>query len=315
MTTLLAASSAGILRIDDDGNATNEAPVAGAFASRGPDCLYAATPQAALWRRELDGSWTVLNERAVDEEVWSFAADPKIPGRLYLGVSPALLYRSDDEGTTWTACESLKRIPGYDTWTFPPPPHIPHVRSIALDPEVEGGVYIGVEEGGVYRSPDGGDTWESLNEGLYWDVHTVAPAAEADGDLYATTGAGFHLSRDGGKHWEHITQGIPNRYTVPLLVSQVNGRLFTAAAAGPPPTWSSGVNGAIFRSDDRGGSWRLLEKGLPPRFDTMVSALVESDSGRLYAASGGDIYGSEDGGESWKLVTSILGGVRSLAVI
>jgi photosystem II stability/assembly factor-like uncharacterized protein len=313
MSDLLIATDAGILRFDDDGAHPEPGPESAAFLARGDGRVFAATAAGAIWRRYSAGTWSEVNPRAVDEEIWSFAADPRLPGRLYLGVSPALLYRSDDGGVSWTACESVKRIPGYETWTFPPPPHIPHVRSIAADPEVEGGVYIGVEEGGVFRSPDGGQTWQSLNEGLYWDVHTVVPARGGN-ELYATTGAGFHVSTDAGGHWRHVRDGITNRYTVPLLASQAEGRLFTAAAAGPPPTWSAGTNAAIYRSDDRGNSWRRLEAGLPPRFEIMVGALVEDDAGRLYAAAGGDVYRSENAGVSWQLVAGGLRTVRALAL-
>jgi photosystem II stability/assembly factor-like uncharacterized protein len=253
-----------------------------------------------------------VNDRVVADEVWSIAIDPRLPGRVYLGVSPALLYRSDDGGESWTACDSVKRIPGYETWTFPPPPHIAHVRSIAIDPNMLGGVYIGVEEGGVYHSPNGGETWESLNEGLYWDVHTVRPGV-SDNDLFATTGAGFHKSSDRGRSWSHVTNGIDRRYTVPLLVSRaIPGVLYTAAAGGPPPSWAQGVNAAIYRSDDRGENWQRLKDGLPERFDVMVNSLEEDDEGRIYAAAGGEIYMSKDRGNSWKSIASELIGVRSL---
>jgi photosystem II stability/assembly factor-like uncharacterized protein len=301
MSELLAGGAAGVWRIDRNSAQLEDGPRDIAFMSQGADATFAVSRAAALWRRPRGGSWQLISERAVPDEVYSIGADPKLPGRLWLGVSPALVYRSNDEGASWTACDSLKRVPGYDTWTFPPPPHIPHVRSIAADPKHPGAVYIGVEEGGIYRSADGGETWESLNDGLYWDVHTVAPPAEG-ADLYATTGAGFHRSDDAGKHWRHVTQGIDRRYTVPLLASrQKPGRLFTAAAMGPPPTWRDGLNGALYRSDDAGQAWRRLSNGLPERFDVMVSGLVEDENGRVYAAAGGQVFVSEDGGESWNI--------------
>ena len=120
---------------------------------------------------------------------------------------------------------------------------------------------IGVEEGGIYHSGDEGETWESLNEGLYWDVHTVVPDAEG-ARLYATTGRGFYRSDDGGRHWRYLMTGLDRRYTVPLVASQQRpGRLYTAAAAGPPPSWRQGANAAVYRSDDGGERWVRLERG------------------------------------------------------
>lgn len=316
MSTLLIGSDSGVFRLTDDGAHLQEVgpPEASFFAVTAAKEAFAITRAGALWARTVGGAWHLRNERAVADEVWSFATEPGPDGRLYLGVSPALLHRSDDDGASWTACESVRSIPGYERWTFPPPPHVPHVRSIATDPTVAGAVYIGVEEGGVYRSGDGGDTWENLNDGLNWDVHTISPALDGSG-LYATTGAGFHRSDDGGRHWRHVEQGLDRGYTVSLLVSRAQRhRVFVAAAAGPPPTWSRGADAAIYRSDNGGEHWTQLTDGLPSRFDTMVSAIVEDDAGRVYAAAGQELFASE-GGSSWHLVARGLPKVRALATL
>jgi photosystem II stability/assembly factor-like uncharacterized protein len=230
-------------------------------------------------------------------------------------VSPALLYRSDDGGETWTACVSVRRIPGYERWTFPPPPHIPHVRSIAPDPLVEGAVYIGVEEGGVYRSPDGGETWESLNEGLYWDVHAVLPGPDGQ-RLYATTGGGFYRSDDGGRRWEQRMAGLDRRYTVGLALAPAQPRrLYVAAAATPPPGWREGANAALYASEDAGEHWRRLTGGLPDRLDEMVGALMADEDGGVSAAAGGTLFVSRDGGASWRCLATGLPRIRALALL
>ena len=309
MSELLAATNLGVIRIDGGSVRQEEGPASVHFLARGVDGVYACTDTGAIWRRARNG-WELVTERAVEDDVWSFAADPRLTGRLYLGVSPAMFYRSSDDGATWIACESLKRLPGYETWTFPPPPHIPHVRSIAFDPAVEGGIYIGVEEGGVYRSRDGGDTWQSLNEGLYWDVHTVVPAA-AGSDVYATTGAGFHYSEDGGAQWTHVP--LAHRYTVPLIAPKSSAdALVTVAAAGPPPTWARGVNGAVYKSHDAGRSWGHVEEGLPAALDRMPSSLIEDADGRLHLSIGDTVLSSDDAGDSWRTLAADLPEVRSL---
>jgi hypothetical protein len=211
MSELLIGTQSGVFRLGNDENLQHEeGPATVAFLTRAHEGVVALTQQGALWRRTSSNVWKLVHEHPVAEDVWACGADPRVPGRLYLGVSPALLYWSDDGGASWMACEAIRRIPGYERWTFPPPPHIPHVRSVVPDPQVIGAVYIGVEEGGIYRTGDQGETWESLNEGLYWDVHTVTPAS-AGLRLYATTGRGFYRSDDGGQHWRHLMDGLERR--------------------------------------------------------------------------------------------------------
>jgi len=316
MSELLIGTDRGVFRLENDGNIhQEEGPPTVAFMTRAHEGISVVTKEGALWRRTGGDGWQLLHERPVAEDIWAFAADPRVAGRLYLGVSPALLYWSDDGGVSWKACEAIRRIPGYESWTFPPPPHIPHVRSVAPDPQVVGAVYIGVEEGGIYRSGDQGETWESLNEGLYWDVHTVTPAPQG-GPLYATTGRGFYRSDDGGCHWSHLMTGLDRRYTVPLMASRRRpGRLYTAAAAGPPPGWRQGANAALYRSDDGGEHWVRLEQGLPQQFDAMVRQIAVDDAETLYIAAGHELFISQDEGDSWRRLAVELPTIQALAVL
>jgi photosystem II stability/assembly factor-like uncharacterized protein len=316
MSELLIGTDSGIFRLGNDGNIRREeGPPTVAFLTRAHEGVLALTREGALWGKAGANAWQLVNARPVAEDIWAFAADPRVDGRLYLGVSPAMLYWSNDGGVGWKCCDAIRRIPGYESWTFPPPPHIPHVRSVAADPQVVGAVYIGVEEGGIYHSGDQGETWESLNEGLYWDVHTVTPASEG-ARLYVTTGGGFYRSDDGGHHWQHLMSGLERRYTVPLVASrQRPGRLYTAAAASPPPGWRQGANAALYRSDDGGEHWERLEQGLPPQFDVMVRQIALDDEETLYIASGHELFASQDDGDSWRRLSDDLPAVQALAAV
>ena len=231
-----------------------------------PALIYAGSTEHVRGKgtlaRSTDGgrTWTdITPPLAREEEVWSLAASPAVQDRVFVGTSHARLFRSDDRGRIFHECEGFLKIPGRDRWTFPPPPHIPHVRSIAFDPHEPSTMYVGVEEGGIYCSRNAGASFEALNDGLYADIHTVAVDARDSRRLYATTGAGFYLSSNAGKSWEQVTRGLNRTYTVPLLVSGSDrDDVFTAAAMGPPPTWRVGPTGpdaVLFRSADRGESF------------------------------------------------------------
>jgi photosystem II stability/assembly factor-like uncharacterized protein len=166
--------------------------------------------------RSSDGgrTWTDISPAAArEEEVWAVAASPAVRDRVFVGTSHARLLRSDDRGRTFHECKSFLAIPGRERWTFPPPPHIPHVRSIAFDPRDPDAMYVGVEEGGVFRTRDGGASFEPLNDGLYFDVHTVAVDPRDSRRLYATTGRGCR---------PFVAPGAPGNH--PLLHRSAAGR-------------------------------------------------------------------------------------------
>jgi hypothetical protein len=70
--------------------------------------------------------------------------------------------------------------------------------------------------------------------------------------IFVTTGRGFYTSPDAGASWKYL-KGLNRSYTVPLLVTDRD--VFIAAAAGPPPLWPMGSDGAdalLFQSADHG---------------------------------------------------------------
>ena len=110
--------------------------------------------------------------------------------------------------------------------------------------------------------------------------------------------------------------GLDRRYTVPLVASRRRpARLYTAAAAGPPPGWRQGANAALYRSDDGGEHWVRLEQGLPQQFDAMVRQIAVDDAETLYIAAGHELFISQDEGDSWRRLAGELPTVQALAVL
>lgn len=95
---------------------------------------------------------------------------------LAVGTEPADVFCSPDGGATWSAgTDSFSSAPSRAQWSFPAPPHQPHVLSLE---STEGGqIAAGIEVGGVLvsSSSDGGASgggWEERNTGAYADVHS-----------------------------------------------------------------------------------------------------------------------------------------------
>src|SRR5208282_3168712 len=137
-----------------------------------PSVIYAGGTEHVRGKgtlaRSTDGgrSWTDITPAAArEEEVWALAASPAVKDQVFVGTSHARLFCSDDRGRSFRECPGFQEIPGRDRWSFPPPPHIPHVRSISFDPHDSRRLYA-TTGGGFYLSENGGASWRRITEGI-----------------------------------------------------------------------------------------------------------------------------------------------------
>ncbi|MFQ5875583.1 MAG: hypothetical protein ACE5JL_17545, partial [Dehalococcoidia bacterium] len=216
--------------------------------------LFAGLPRDGVYKADgSPGSW----RRILEADVRGLAISPHDPSVLFAGTEPASVFRSVDGGETWEELSAVKELPSVPQWTFPAPPHQPHVRTfdfISGEPQT---VLAGVEVGGVIRSQDGGETWEEIGEGIYEDVHYILANPKSPDVVYSTTGAGFYRSLDRARTWEFTFEGISNFYTHPVVARpDAPEVVYVAAASGAPPSFSrpSGAEALIFRSRDAGKS-------------------------------------------------------------
>jgi len=194
-----------------------------------------------------------------DEEVWSLAAAPDRSGEVFIGTSHARLFRSENRGRTLRECAAFARIPGRDRWSLAQAPHIPRVRALCFDHAKPPVLYAGVEGGGVFRSHDRGESFEPLSPRIPADIHCLTPGFSESSRLFAATGEGLFFAHGRGHSWTQAS-GLSRAYVVPVL-PRPNGTVYTAAAAGPPATWSIdqiGAGALLFRSTDRGASFQPI---------------------------------------------------------
>ena len=276
--------------------------------------LFASAREGGVFRSNDGGqNW----DPALEANAWCVSVAQN--GTAYAGVQPAGVYRSRNGGTDWQDLETIRALPSYGTWSFPGASRTAHVRSLvfsSMDPRF---VYGGVEVGGAIGSSDGGETWSELRQGVDLDIHTLACAPNDANRLYAATGGGLYRSRNGGAAWERAYQGLHSTYTVPLAVHPTDARMvFTAAAKGPPPSWS-GPDGAavvIYRSSDGADTWVPVMEGLPPTLpgEVYVLAVDPASPDTLYAGTGdGQVLVSRSLGDSWRLLAEGLPPVHALA--
>ena len=278
--------------------------------------LAGAHADGGLWVSE-DGAgaaWRQLSDGLDRPHIYGLARR-RIGDRvsLFAGTEPAALYRSEDFGETWTEIESLREVPGTEKWTFPPPPHLPHVKSVVFHPARERTFYALVEQGALLRTDDDGETWTELagyagpDDTTYRDVHRLVISENDPRLFYLATGEGLYRSGDGGRSWEHLMPragriGYPDFL---FFDPRDDGILFLGGARNDPGKWFGDpmADSIVARSTDGGRSWLELDHGMPspvaPAFEAMC--LHHWDGGMMLAVgtATGEIYVSENAGASW----------------
>ena len=267
--------------------------------------ILASVRHQGVFRSEDSGdSWAPVLK---DVDAWSIANAPD--GTLFSGVEPAGVYRSRTGGRDWEELSTIKKLPTYDRWSFPPPPHVAHVRTFVFAHDDPRTIYAGIEVGGVIGTKDGGDTWQELNEGVYPDIHNMAIASDGGDVVYAATGRGFFKSENAGSSWTLATQGLHSIYMRPVVVHPENQKmLFTSAATGSPPGWNrpEGAETVLYRSSDSGANWEPIMEGLKPTLYGSVDAIAvdPQHTSTLYAGtSEGQVLVSESLGDTWQTLT------------
>jgi photosystem II stability/assembly factor-like uncharacterized protein len=256
--------------------------------------ILAAVPKDGLYTIGAD-----TDQRVWDGDARASAVGPD--GSFYVGTEPAMVFRSDDRGTSWTRCSRIDQLPTRAKWYFPPPPHEPHVRSIDFLPDDTRSVLVGIEVGGVLLSRDRGESWAEMNEGVYVDVHQVRPDRLAAGRLIAATGNGLYLSEDHAASWQRITVGGGEAYAVGVGFNpQRAGEVLIATGDRPP-----GLNARVFHSLDGGRSWTQIAHSTLPNKYARVPVLLFAEGSAWIMTDDGQVFRSDDARGGWSLVAEL----------
>jgi photosystem II stability/assembly factor-like uncharacterized protein len=163
----------------------------------------------------------------------------------------------------------------------------------------------------VYRSTDGGRTWAKRIEGLISDdIHGLAVVRDnGRRKLFATTNKGLHLSLDDGESWQFRQLDSEWQYTR-AIVERADGRgtIFLSNGNGPP-----GSTGRLLRSRDYGETWS--DARLPGELNSTLwcIAVHPSNPNLVFVCTNyGQLYLSEDGGDTWAKLKREFGEIRAL---
>jgi len=213
----------------------------------------------------------------------------------------------------------MLKVRNTDRWSFPPPPHIAHVKNVAFHPANPNRIYICIEQGALLRTDDAGETWDEVSgyeddaDFFYNDNHRVLIRPSDPEDFLMNGGEGLYRSRHG--EWSHLTTrddriGYPDAMFLDPF--DENG-VIVGGPQNAPRLWRDQdkpmADPTVLRSDDGGVTWRGLNEGLPKIVGNIegMGMHVHGRTVSLYAGTAtGEVFHSDDAGGNWTLLAENL---------
>ncbi|MGZ8938461.1 MAG: WD40/YVTN/BNR-like repeat-containing protein [Limisphaerales bacterium] len=256
-----------------------------------PEVVYAGAEDAALFK-SVDGgkSWKELSAlRQVKGTLWQPGAggmavhtillDPRNANRIYVAISAAGAFRTDDGGKSWRpinkGLKSQYELPDPDA-------EVGHcVHRIAIHPSRPDVVFM-QKHWDVMRSDNSGDFWTEVSGnlptdfGFPIDVHAHEPETiyvvpiKSDSEHFPIDGKlQMYRSRSGGNDWEALTKGLPQKDCYVNVLRDA----MSIDSLEPCGVYFGTTGGQVYVSADGGDSWSAIVRDLPPVLSVEVQTL------------------------------------------
>jgi photosystem II stability/assembly factor-like uncharacterized protein len=261
-------------------------------ASR-PNTIWCGVDPGSLFRSD-DGGRNWGEIRALTEHptrkhwqpgagglmVHTIILDPRDSNRMFVGISAAGCFRTDDDGKTWRAMNKGVRA-DFLPEKFPVAGQCLH--RMAMDPKHPDSLYQ-QNHCGMYRSEDAGASWTDISKGLpsRFGFPIVAHPRESGviflvpekSDNFRFVPDGRFIvwrSRNGGRTWQKLTRGLPQK----SAYLHVHRHAMTAEATGTDKAcvYVGTTTGEIFYTRTNGDSWELLPFHLPAVYSLEACAV------------------------------------------
>ena len=256
-----------------------------------PDMVYAGIEDAALFQSKDGGnSWAELSGlRGHDTgKHWQPGAggmclhtvllDPKDPQRIFVAISAAGAFRSDDSGQSWKPINRGL----YSKYIPDPTAEVGHcVHRIAMHRERPEVLYM-QKHWHVMRTDDAGDNWRNVSGnlptdfGFVIDVHAHEPETiyvvpiKSDSEHYPLNGQlRVYRSRTGGDEWEPLTKGLPQRNCYVNVLRDA----MAVDAMDECGVYFGTTGGQVYASTDAGESWTPAVRDLPAVLSVEVQTI------------------------------------------
>jgi photosystem II stability/assembly factor-like uncharacterized protein len=305
-----------VIQRSRDGGRTWE-PVGNKFA-------YEGVPGTHQWYDGTPHPWEFAR-------VWHLEPSPTDPETVYAGVEDAALFRSTDGGQTWHELPGLRTHGSASSWQ--PGAGGMCLHTILLDRAHPERIVIAISAAGAFRSDDAGATWRPINRGLRSEqipnptaevghcVHRIARHASRPGVLFMQKHWDVMRSDDGGETWREVSGNLPTDFGFPIDVhAHEPETIYVVPIKSDSEHYPPDGMLRVYRSRTGGNEWEALTKGLPQRHcyvnvlrDAMAIDALDP-CGVYFGTTGGQVYASADGGDSWSPIAEHLPAVVSVEV-
>ncbi|MEZ4423646.1 MAG: exo-alpha-sialidase [Gemmatimonadota bacterium] len=255
------------------------------------DTVYAGVEDAALFRSTDGGqTWSELSglrghgsgphwqPGAGGMCLHTILLDPADAQRMFVAISAAGAFRTDDGGASWKPINKGLKSQGIPA----PEAEVGHcVHRIAQHPDRPNVLFM-QKHWDVMRSDDGGDTWHEVSGNLPSDfgfpieVHTHEPDTvyvvpiKSDGEHYPPEGKlRVYRSRTGGNEWEALTRGLPQENCFVNVLRDA----MAVDALDSCGIYFGTTGGQVYLSPDGGDHWDAIVRDLPSVLSVEVQTL------------------------------------------
>src|SRR5256712_644144 len=263
------------------------------------------------------------------KRVWHLEPSLTDPDTVYAGVEDAALFRSTDGGQTWQELAGLRGHGSGPRWQ--PGAGGMCLHTILLDPSDPGRIFIAISAAGAFRSDDTGKTWRPINRGLKSEyipdptaevghcVHRIAMHRSRPGVLFMQKHWDVLRSDNAGDLWQEVSGNLPTDFGFVIDVhAHEPETIYVVPIKSDSEHFPPDGKLRVYRSRRGGNEWEALTKGLPQR-DCYVNVLRDAmcvdtlePGGVYFGTTGGQVYASADGGDSWAPIVRDLPAVVSV---
>jgi len=275
--------------------------VAFAVTKQDPHTFYVGAGPGGVWKTINNGhSFTPVFDNENISSIGDIAVAPSDPNIVWIGTGEANLRNS-----TYFGNGVYKSTDGGKTWKYMGLKESHHIGRVVIHPEYPDIIYVAAQghlysenpERGVYKTTDGGKTWtkslEVIVDNRYIGATDLVMDPTDTNILYATSydrrrwawsfrtagpGSGIYKTVDGGKTWKKLAKGLPGGML---------GKIGLAIYPKNPKIVYATIDNASIPGMSYEKRYKELFEGRPPSKPTV----------------GHGIYRSENGGESWRLVS------------